>query len=247
MRSSRYMNDDYTDDVPATPGGLGGPTGIGTSAARIVPSLLSTTPQRMRSFVHTPFQPVGSLSRPSFYMPYSTSFSPYLDRTRDHTVDWARQMGMLDASPGIWDERKLRTFDFGLAGAATHPDATPEQLDLTTDWFTWGTYGDDYYPSVFGWSGNLAAARASNERLSQLMPVEPEAAPPLPVTALERGLADLWQRSIGPMSIPARRAFRAAVEEMIESWLWSWPTTPRTTSPTPSTMSRCGGKPSART
>ncbi len=213
MRASRYMN----RGSPATQPVLGGPTGLGTSAARVVPSLISTAPQRLRSFSHVPFQPVGPLARPRFYMPFSTAFSPHLDISRRHTVEWAREMGILDPVPGIWDQHKLEAFDFAVASAGIHPDATPDQLDLETDWLTWGTYGDDYYPAVF--ARDLAAAKACNERLAEFMPVESNETP-TPVTALERGLADLWSRSTGPMSLPARRAFRAAVEEMIDSWLW---------------------------
>lgn len=54
-----------------------------------------------------------------------------------------------------------------------------------------GTYGDDYYPVVFGRTHDMVGAKVSNERLSQFMPVE-STVTPLPVNALERGLADLW-------------------------------------------------------
>ncbi|MQA85488.1 MAG: germacradienol/geosmin synthase [Streptosporangiales bacterium] len=221
MRSSRYMN----EGSATTSGVLGGPTGLGTSAARIVPSLVSTAPQRMRSFTHVPFQAVGPLRLPDFFMPFTAKRSPYLDAARDHVVTWAHRMGMLDEAPGIWDEHKLRAFDFALCAAGIHPDATPEQLDLTTGWLTWGTYGDDYYPVVFGRTGNHAGARACNRRLSAFMPVEMSSPAtsveiPVPTNALERSLADLWARTAGPMTVSARQAFRRAIEDMIDSWLW---------------------------
>ena len=43
---------------------------------------------------------------------------------------------------------------------------------------------------------------------------------PVPVSALERGLADLWIRTAGPMEQPARRAFRRAITDMTDSWIW---------------------------
>ncbi len=216
MQSSRYMN----DGAPTTDGLPTGPTGLGTSAARIVPSLLSTTPQRMRSFTHVPFQAVGPLRRPDFYMPFSAQLSPHLDAARDHVVEWARRIGMLDPpEPDIWDEDKLVGFDFPLCAAGIHPDATPDQLDLTSQWLTWGTYGDDYYPAVFGPTRNLTGAKASNRRLSEFMPVE-STAMPLPANALERSLGDLWSRTAGPMTVSARRTFRRAIQDMIDSWLW---------------------------
>ncbi|KFI22120.1 family 2 encapsulin nanocompartment cargo protein terpene cyclase [Nitrosococcus oceani] len=216
MRSSRYMNQDSAATTPV----LSGPTGLGTSAARILPSLVSTAPQRLRSFVHVPYQAVGPVSPPNFYMPFSVQLSPYLDAARDRNVAWAWEMGMLEPGFGVWDEHNLVAFDLALCAAGIHPAATPEQLDLTTGWLTWGTYGDDYYPAAFGRTHALAAARACNERLSHFMPVESPAATPVPLTALERSLADLWTRTAAPMTVSARCTFRQAIEDMIGSWLW---------------------------
>jgi germacradienol/geosmin synthase len=124
----------------------------------------------------------------------------------------------------VWDEGKLRAFDLALCSAGIHPDATAEQLDLTTGWLTWGTYGDDYYPVAFGGGAfgrgiDIPAAKACNARLDEFMPLD-LAEMPVPVTALERGLADLWARTAGPMEVPARRAFRRAITDMTASWIW---------------------------
>jgi germacradienol/geosmin synthase len=203
---------------------LDGPTGLGTSAARIPLSLIASGPQRLRSYTHVPYQVVGSVQLPDFYMPFSTRLSPHLPAARDHMMEWAQRMGMLDTPPGvpgsgIWDAHKLRAFDFALCAAGIHPDASGDELNLSTGWLTWGTYGDDYYPVVFGRTHDMAGAKASNERLSQFMPVE-STVTPLPVNALERGLADLWIRTAGPMTVSARRKFRTAIEVMAGSWLW---------------------------
>ncbi len=37
---------------------------------------------------------------------------------------------------------------------------------------------------------------------------------------MERGLADLWRRTAGPMTPSARAQFRAAIEAMTSSWVW---------------------------
>ena len=216
MRSSRYMN----DKSPAPTSVLGGPTGLGTAAARIAYSLVSTAPQRLKSFTHVPYQVVGPVERPDFYMPFPVKESPHLAAARRYDVEWSYQMGMLDPVPGIWDEHKLIAFDFALCAAGIHPDATPDGLNLTTCWLTWGTYGDDYYPVIFGHTGDIVGARICNERLSEFMPVEDSTITAVPVNALERGLADLWSRTAGPMTVSARRAFRTAIESMNASWLW---------------------------
>jgi germacradienol/geosmin synthase len=235
LRSGRYMNSEVTPDAVAglpaggppagsPPGidglpGLPGVPSLGTSAVRIVPSLLATAPRRLRAHASVPFRPVGPTKLPEFYLPYGTGLSPHLGSARASNVRWAHAMGMLDAVPGIWDEHKLVAFDFALCSAGIHPNASAAELDLTTGWLTWGTYGDDLYPVVFGRRGDLAGARASNERLRAFMPLDGPITD-VPGNPLERGLADLWSRTAGPMEPGHRAAFRQAVEVMVDSWLW---------------------------
>ncbi|PKW17688.1 terpene synthase family protein [Saccharopolyspora spinosa] len=213
VQSGRYP------DGSATPTVLTGPTGLGTSAARIASSLISTAPQRLRSFTRAPFQPVSEIRRREIYMPYAVSMCPHLDVSREHTVEWARVMGMFDEAPQVWNEQMLRINDLPHCSAGLAPDATVEELDLSSAWLTWGTYGDDYYPQVFGRTGDISGAKALNARLKELMPVE-GISPITPVNMMERGLADLWERTTGPMSLEARRTFRKTLEVMLDSWLW---------------------------
>ncbi|MDQ7809573.1 germacradienol/geosmin synthase [Amycolatopsis sp. A133] len=214
LRSSRYMN----EGALAGRGGpeLGGATGLGTSAARIFSSVLATAPQRLRAYSSTPFRAVD-VPHPSIDMPFPLRLSPHLGTCRVRNVDWARRTGFLDGV--VWDERKLRATDLPLCAAGIHPDATAESLDVTSDWLTWGTYADDYYPVVFGASRDLAGAKACNLRLSAFMPVDGSPTP-IPSTALETGLADLWPRTTSEMSPENRRTVRRAVESMTSSWLW---------------------------
>jgi germacradienol/geosmin synthase len=217
--SSRYMNE------RAAPGPLGGPTGLGTSASRLA-SAADRLRLRRRIAQHSrpQFVPAGHLPLPDLYMPYPIRVSPHLDAARRYAVGWARRMGMFDSVPSVesgavWDERRFAGFDFAHCAAMIHADASPEQLNLSSDWLAWGTYGDDYFPLVFGRTGNLAAAELCHERLPAFMPLD-EGAVPEPASAIERGLADLWQRTAGPMPGPVRERFREAVLEMTASWLW---------------------------
>jgi germacradienol/geosmin synthase len=196
---------------------LGGPSGIGTQGARIALSLAATAPQRLRSFTHVPFQPAGGLELPAMDVPFALTLSPHLDAAREQNLRWSADMGIL--SEGVWDEGKLRAADLALCAAGIHPDATTEQLDLTTGWLTWGTYGDDYYPVVFGRGANIPAAKACNARLETFMPLD-LAEMPVPASALERSLADLWTRTAGPMEPAERGTFRRAITDMTDSWIW---------------------------
>lgn len=220
MRSSRYMNQSAGKGADRTPfGGV-----LGTSALDIGTFFGRPAVQRVRSFSHVPFQRVGPSVLPDFELPYTTTLSPHLDQARRNVVDWCERMGILEPQPGVpashvWDRESAAGYDLALCAAGLHPDATLHELDLGAQWLAWGTYGDDYYPVVFGRVRDLAGAKACNDRLRLFMPLD-GSAPPEATCALERGLGDLWQRTSEPMDQDARRTFRATIDVMLDSWLW---------------------------
>ncbi|MET8698409.1 terpene synthase family protein [Kitasatospora sp. NPDC004723] len=180
--------------------------------------------RRARSHAHVPFQAVGPSQLPEFRLPFKVQLSPYLESSRLHTLDWAGRTGLLEIRPddptaGVWTAESMADYDLALCAAGIHPDASSDQLDLTTDWLAWGTYADDYFPVAFGRTGDLAGAKAAHERFQLLMPVDGEPGAE-PLTALERGLADLWERTAGPMTTEARGKLREAVVTMTLSWIW---------------------------
>ncbi|MFB7493538.1 germacradienol/geosmin synthase Cyc2 [Streptomyces sp. NPDC056161] len=212
LRSSRYMNEGA---VSASP--WHGLTGPGTSAADIGALLSAAAAERLRAYSHLPFQKVGPSLLPDFPMPYQVELCPHLDAARGRLTGWMHRMGML--AEGIWDEDRLTAYDLALCAAGLDPDATPEALDLSSAWLSWGTYGDDYYPLLFGHRRDLAAARTATARLSACMPLEGEPVP-APGNGLERGLIDLWARTTAGMTDEQRRSMKASVDTMTESWLW---------------------------
>ncbi|MCX4540623.1 germacradienol/geosmin synthase [Streptomyces sp. NBC_01565] len=223
MVSSRYMNKEARPTAPLSLPFM--PTGLGSTAldlrAILEPRALE---RRRRSFSHTPFERTGPSVIPDIYMPFPLSLSPHHVYAREGSVAWAREMGLLDPQPGdpgsaIWSEPKLRGYDFALCSAGLDPDATREALLLNACWLTWGTYGDDYYPVVFGQAKNLPAAKATTARLISMIPVD-HAEQPTPATAMERALGDLWVRTSAEMTPPVRAEFRATLVDMLESWLW---------------------------
>jgi len=224
MRSSRYMNRE-ADNSPTPTLFLGGPTGLGTSAARIG-SLYSTLGLgRFKSFTHVPYQAVGPVKLPKFYMPFSTSLNPNLDAARKHSKEWARRMGMLDSLPGIpdafiWNDHKFDAADVALCGALIHPKGSAPELNLTACWLVWGTYADDYFPAIYGNNRDMAGATVFNARLGAFMPLDDSSPPAIPTNPVERGLADIWSRTAGPMSPTARTLFRRAIQDMTDSWVW---------------------------
>ncbi|NYH80122.1 germacradienol/geosmin synthase [Actinopolyspora biskrensis] len=222
-RSSRYTNEEFT--TARQPHVLAGPNGLGTSAAAVPTSTIAIGARhRVRQHSQRPFERVGPLPHPDLRMPFSFRTSPHIDAARSQAVGWARRMGMLDSVPGVeaggvWDEQRFVNLDLPHCASMIHPDADLEQLRLSSDWLTWGTYGDDYYPLVFGTTRNLAAAKHLDDRLAAFMPLDAGGTPE-PTNPVERGLADLWQRTARPMTRQARSRFRTAVREMTSSWLW---------------------------
>jgi germacradienol/geosmin synthase len=221
-RSSRYMNEGA---VASTPNPLGGPTEFASAV-----TLFASAPGRLglrtrvAQYSHQPHEPVGHLPLPEIYQPYPERSAPHLDAVRAHGVEWARAMGMFDSVPGIeaggiWSEPYFADLDLAYCAVRINPEGTVEDVNLSADWLAWGTYADDYYPVVFGPTHDLAAAKLMNERLTLFMP-EDGGLTPEPANPLETGLTDLWQRTIEPMTTPARREFRAAVTSMVDSWLW---------------------------
>jgi germacradienol/geosmin synthase len=222
MRSSRYMNEKASGKPSIAQRLLSGPGGLGTSAAQITLSPSALGLQRVKHHTHPAYLPVGPTRLPDFYMPYTARVNGHLERSRHYCIEWARQMGMLDPPPGgvsIWDEENLALFDLANCAARIHPDTSGPQLDLSSAWLTWGTYGDDYFPAVFGPTRNMAGAKVFNARLSAFMPLDCSATPP-PANPVETGLADLWIRTASPMAIAQRRQFRQGIENMTTSWLW---------------------------
>ncbi|MGW1010425.1 terpene synthase family protein [Streptomyces termitum] len=212
MRSSRYMNEGMADGTAALPG----PPGLFTPS---VHTLFGRPAEaRLRALTHTPHQPVGHSPLPDFDLPYPLALSPHHAEAKRRSEDWAEAMGLLD---DIWDRPLMEGFDLALCSAGIDPDATLEELELSALWLTWGTYADDYYPLVFGRARDLAGARAQTARLKACLPVDdPAAAPGFAANPLERGLADVWARTAGPMSPRARAELWSALDRMLESWLW---------------------------
>ncbi|UMP05594.1 terpene synthase family protein [Amycolatopsis sp. EV170708-02-1] len=194
VRSSRYMNE----------GAASGAQGTGLV-------------QRVRQQAPPPFAKVGRLPLPEFRMPYPVRTSPHLAAARAYAPGWAREMGMF--GEGVWDERRYRGIDLAHCAAMIDADADFERLKLSTDWLTWGTYGDDYFPLVFGTKRDPIAAKLCSDRLSLFMPLDGEPAPK-PSNPIERGLANLWDRTAGPLTAHGRAGFRRAVEVMTASWVW---------------------------
>lgn len=224
MRSSRYMNQQRAGST-VDKELLGAVPGLDILSQRVRLSPAGLGLQRFKYHTHKPYQPVGPVTLPKIYMPFTTTVSPHLDAARKSSKAWARRMGMLDKIPGvpgafIWDDHKFDVADVALCGAMIHPAASLAELDLSACWLVWGTYADDYFPAIYGRLRDTAGAKVFHERLAAFMPLDGSTPTAIPTSPVERGLMDLWARTAGPMPQNARRQFHRAVRDMTESWLW---------------------------
>jgi germacradienol/geosmin synthase len=161
---------------------------------------------------------------PEFYLPYPARLNPHLDGAREHSRVWARDMGMLEAhvphGQAVWDERRLETMDYALLTSYTHPDAPAPELDLLTDWYVWVFYFDDDFLERYKRTGDVAGAREYLARLAAFMPADLGTALPEPANPTEKGLADLWFRTVPVMSPAWRHRFAETTRQLLEESLW---------------------------
>jgi len=218
LRSSRYMNEKLN---PSSTFKLP----LGASATQITGSLYNTLGFRFKSYSHKPYHPIGQTKLPTFYMPFSTRLNPHLETARQHSKQWARQIGMLEPLPSlpdvlIWDERKFDAIDMPLACALIYPSISASQLNLTACWIVLITYVDDYFPKLYGRSRDIGGAKVFVTRLSEFMPIDLSTPILIAINPVERGFAELWSRTTENLSISARCLFRDTIKIFTESWLW---------------------------
>ncbi|MGD0555096.1 MAG: germacradienol/geosmin synthase [Streptosporangiaceae bacterium] len=152
---------------------------------------------------------------PEFYLAYPARLNPNLENTRTHSLEWAREVGILD-DPNIWDEAALTAMDYPLLCAYTHPDCDAQTLDLVTDWYVWVFFFDDHFVEKFKYSHDQVGAQAYLDRLELFMGDDP----PEVSNPAEAGLADLWARTVPAMSEAWRERFRTNTHNLMVESMW---------------------------
>lgn len=164
-------------------------------------------------------------------MPYPARLNPHLEGARVHSKAWARDMGIIGSSePGgssgqavegaIWDEHDLDSHDYALLCSYTHPDAPAPELDLITDWYVWVFFFDDHFLETYKRTKDMAGAKHYLARLRDFMPVIVSGPPPAATNPVERGLADLWARTVPTASVAWRMRFAESTQNLLEESLW---------------------------
>ncbi|GAA6617873.1 terpene synthase family protein [Scytonema sp. NUACC26] len=162
---------------------------------------------------------------PSFYVPWPARLNPNLEAARVHSKAWAYEMGILGGAEGledygIWDERKFDAHDYALLCSYTHPDADELMLNLVTDWYVWVFFFDDHFLELYKRSQDMAGAKKYLNGLPAFMPVQPQETRPEPTNAVERGLVDLWNRTIPNASQGWIIRFFESTINLLKESLW---------------------------
>ncbi len=161
---------------------------------------------------------------PEFYRPWPARLNPHVEGARTHTREWAREMGFFGPveadGPVVFEEDSFETMDFAGLCAYTHPDAPAPELDLITDWYVWVFYIDDHFLEVYKRPMDKAGAKAHVQRLPMFMPVDLTAPMPEPTNPVERGLADLWLRTVPGKTVGWRRRLFENNRAYMDGLLW---------------------------
>ncbi|HEX8868115.1 MAG TPA: germacradienol/geosmin synthase, partial [Lentzea sp.] len=159
---------------------------------------------------------------PEFYTPHPARLNQNLERARVHTRAWAREMDMIDVPQHgtvIWTGDDLESHDYALLCAYTHPDCDGETLDLITDWYVWVFYFDDHFVELYKRNPDIKGAQAYLDRLPLFMPVN-GVITEKPTNPVEKGLADLWRRTVPSHSQDWRRRFADNTQHLLDESMW---------------------------
>ncbi|MGP4093866.1 terpene synthase family protein [Nonomuraea sp. KM90] len=166
--------------------------------------------------------PTRSFEMPIPYQPAPARLSPHADGAHVHSLAWARGMGLFDCEDGrgerVWDEERFDSMRIPLLAAYCHPDAAPEKLNLVSDWYVWMFWFDDHFARTFKRPGARQQAKEYLDRLRRFTPVG-SAGTASPANPAERGLADLWARTLPGTSTGWRRRFAGSAQSLVQGCL----------------------------
>ncbi|WP_394617765.1 hypothetical protein JNUCC0626_01325 [Lentzea sp. JNUCC 0626] len=145
---------------------------------------------------------------PAFDMPFSARLSPHVDKVRQHSKLWARDMGMLDGT--LWTEAYYDQADFGSFTPLAHPTLGLDALVQISDTHVWAWYVADIFYDGYFRTRDLAGAKAFVTRMRSIMDDPAQAT----WTVTERALADLLTRA------PLDQRDRASLDEYFDAMLW---------------------------
>ncbi|GAA2721316.1 terpene synthase family protein [Actinocorallia aurantiaca] len=156
---------------------------------------------------------------PEFYLPYPARLNPGAENAREHAKRWAYEMGVLGPE-SVWTEEEYDAHDYASLCAYTHPDSPGPVLDTVTDWYVWVFYFDDHFLELFKRTHDLEGAQRYLDRLPLFMPADPSLGTPEPLHPVEKGLADLWARTVPAMSPRWRERFALNTAALLDESLW---------------------------
>jgi 5-epi-alpha-selinene synthase len=83
---------------------------------------------------------MDSIVYPLLTCPFPSAMNPHATDAQQATVTWARRLRLLQRDAAY---RRLNRLQYGMLMARAYPSATPERLQIVTDWSTWLFLLDD--------------------------------------------------------------------------------------------------------
>lgn len=158
---------------------------------------------------------MAAFDLPDFYIAYPARLNHHEQHARDHSNTWAKEMGMLDCA--VWTQEDLDAHDYAKLCAYTHPDCDESTLDLLTDWYVLIFFFDDHFLDRYKYRRDSVGAREHLRRLDLFMTSGHGLTPRDPA---ERGLADLWARTVPGHSPGWIRRFTQTSHNLYYESLW---------------------------
>ena len=110
---------------------------------------------------------IQSAAAIEFRFPFPRDLSPDIEQAQRHSVAWAREMGLATTSSAL---RILEAWNWGRLTGHCLPTARGENLDLATDWMTWGFLYDDQFAGPLG-NQPEKVARITEDMIGVLYPM----------------------------------------------------------------------------
>jgi avermitilol synthase len=135
-----------------------------------------------------------------FKFPFPRDLSPDIEQAQRHSVEWAREMGLATSDSAI---RRLQAWNWGRLTGHCLPTARGADLDLATDWMTWGFLYDDQFAGPLGNQPGQVLRITENmiDTLYSSLPEEQQ-------NACTRGITDVLNRLSTKMSASWMARFR---------------------------------------
>jgi 5-epi-alpha-selinene synthase len=153
------------------------------------------------------------IAYPSLSCPFPSAINPHATEAQQATIAWARRLRLLQRDAAY---RRLNRLQYGMLMARAYPLASPETLQIVTDWSTWLFLLDDQCDEAGMGRDPEQLACLHSLFLSVLQGFPPAQ----DATPLVQGLWDLYTRIIAHAPDGWQGRFQHSVRQYFTANVW---------------------------